>query len=63
MKTATLQPKFLKKHSFSAVYVPHVNTTRDAAARAGGKGTKSLSWPVIPTRLQRWWMWVALRKR
>lgn len=49
--TATLQPKFLKKNPFSAVYVLHVTTTRDTAAGAGGKGTESLPWTVILTFL------------
>lgn len=48
IRTATLQPKFLKKNTFSAVFVPHVNTTCDTAAGAGGKGTEPLLWAVIP---------------
>lgn len=51
IRTATLQPKFLKKNPFGAVYVPHVNTTHDTAAGAGGKGTEPLPCTVIPTFL------------
>lgn len=54
--------KIFEEKTFRAVHEPHVNTTRDAAAWAGGKGAKSLSWTVIPTCLQRMWMWMALRK-
>lgn len=47
IRTTTLQSKFLNKHSFSAVLVPH-HTTRDGA---GGKGTEPLPWTEIPTCL------------